>query len=147
MEFKEDHRNGLYEFTVSRRRPKWPIWIVLILGPLAFTYPNFIIIIIMALFHIAKFVCSESVILLPGLGIQMSQQRLLSTCTHFIPIQEIENILIIEGIRLFQVRFYLGLLIRDSGKVRVLFEEFLPRLHILERVYAYSNKMLSNNIS
>ena len=65
------------------KQPKWPIWTILILGPLTPTYPLLIIFIVFVLYQITTFVRSESVLLMPGLGIQMSQRRILSTTTHY----------------------------------------------------------------
>ena len=149
MEFIENHRNELYEFSIKRKRSKWP-WMIFVLViayllKLEIHYASIAIPTIMILYYLQFTVLEESVSLMPDLGIQISQKRWFGTRTKFIPIQDIDNIMIIEGIRCFQVRFYLALLIKDHKNLLVLFPASLPRLHILERVFAYSNKIMLFN--
>jgi hypothetical protein len=67
----------------------------------------------------------ESMLVANGLGIQISQKNALgNTSTTFIPTCNIEAILINEGFRLFTVKFYLAVIVREEEdrKIVVAFE-------------------------
>ncbi|KAJ8331466.1 hypothetical protein QVD99_001737 [Batrachochytrium dendrobatidis] len=82
-------------------------------------------------------VTSESVLVFRDMGIQL-QTRFwggFRSTTRFIPASKILSVIINEGITLWQVKFYLAIVIEGENEMTVAFSRTLPRLHILERVY------------
>ncbi|KAI0780755.1 GPI-GlcNAc transferase complex, PIG-H component-domain-containing protein [Trametes elegans] len=85
----------------------------------------------------------ESVIVLPSLGLQFETHRgfagvPLSTTRRFIPWTSLEDFLINEGIRGWNIRYYLVAITRTQQgalKLEVAFENILPRFPILLEVY------------
>ncbi|KAH9857067.1 hypothetical protein C2E23DRAFT_371937 [Lenzites betulinus] len=85
----------------------------------------------------------ESVIVLPSLGIQLETHRgparfPLFTARRFIPWSSLEDFLINEGLRGWDVRYYLVAMNRNPQgtlKLDVAFENILPRFPILLEVY------------
>ncbi|KAH9945963.1 uncharacterized protein BXZ73DRAFT_95480 [Epithele typhae] len=85
----------------------------------------------------------ESVVIFPSLGIQLETHRglggfSLTASRTFIPWSALEDFLINEGIRGWDIRYYLVAITRTSqGPVRleVAFENILPRFRILHEIY------------
>ncbi|KAH8670430.1 GPI-GlcNAc transferase complex, PIG-H component-domain-containing protein, partial [Tricladium varicosporioides] len=81
---------------------------------------------------------SESLLVLRGLGIQTSSSSstyLSSATTRFIPTEKIQDILVNEAFRGFEVRYYLGVVVEGEREVVVVFPGLLPRREIVERVW------------
>ena len=86
--------------------------------------------------HIPYATPKESILVFPTLGIQLETHLghpflpTLFTTHHFIPLSALEDVVIHEGFRRWNVRFYLAVLRRVSGRVevRVAFEVRLPSL-------------------
>jgi phosphatidylinositol glycan class H protein len=81
---------------------------------------------------------TESLLVLRGLGIQTStsSETFLSTSTtRFIPTEKIQDILLNEAFRGFEVRYYLVVVVEGEEEVVVVFPRLLPRREILERVW------------
>ncbi|KAF2427288.1 hypothetical protein EJ08DRAFT_671737 [Tothia fuscella] len=80
----------------------------------------------------------ESLLVLRGLGIQTtsSSSTYLSTnSTRFIPTTSIQDIFIHEAFKMFEVRFYLAIVVEGEQDVVVVFPSLLPSLTILEEVW------------
>ncbi|KAF2707889.1 hypothetical protein K504DRAFT_458377 [Pleomassaria siparia CBS 279.74] len=80
----------------------------------------------------------ESLTLLRGLGLQTSTSSstyLRTPVTRFIPTTEIQDIFIHEAFKGFEVRFYLGIVVKNEKDVVVVFPTLLPRRAILEEVW------------
>ena len=80
----------------------------------------------------------ESLLVLRGLGIQTktSSDTYLSTATtRFIPTQKIQDILVNEAFRGFEVRYYLVIVVEGEEEVVVVFPRLLPRRKIVETVW------------
>ncbi|EIW65799.1 hypothetical protein TREMEDRAFT_74924 [Tremella mesenterica DSM 1558] len=96
----------------------------------------------------------ESVIPLPGLGIQISTSRgfplpsshlfssdhntihiSLSTSSKFIPIEDISTVVINEGLVRWRVVSYLAIILKRGQGVVVVFQNVRPRLPVLIEVY------------
>ncbi|KAI8894349.1 GPI-GlcNAc transferase complex, PIG-H component-domain-containing protein [Globomyces pollinis-pini] len=87
----------------------------------------------------------ESVLILSGMGIQLDSTSLIGSKTSiFIPLEDLKDVIISEGIRRWSVIFYMTIITRTNHKIIVLFETSLPRLHILERVYIHVQNVLFN---
>ncbi|KAF8552896.1 hypothetical protein OG21DRAFT_1510886 [Imleria badia] len=110
-------------------------------------------------------VLHESLLVFPTLGIQLETHRghplfpTLSTTYHFIPLSALEDVVLHEGFRRWDVRYYLAALKRTRGststsgvstaadaaegvgaspggiEVRVAFENILPYFPVLKAVY------------
>ncbi|KAI0137206.1 GPI-GlcNAc transferase complex [Xylariales sp. AK1849] len=81
---------------------------------------------------------SESLLVLRGLGIQTSSTAstvLGSAVTRFIPTEKIQDVLINEAFRGFEVRYYLVVVVEDEEDVVVVFPKLLPRREAVERVW------------
>ena len=81
---------------------------------------------------------TESLLVLRGLGIQTSSssETYLSTATtRFIPTEKIQDILVNEAFRGFEVRYYLVVVVEGEEDVVVVFPRLLPRRLIVEKVW------------
>lgn len=81
---------------------------------------------------------TESLLVLRGLGIQTSTSSatyLSSATTRFIPTEKIQDILVNEAFRGFEVRYYLVVVVEGEGEVVVVFPTLLPRRQVLEVVW------------
>jgi phosphatidylinositol glycan class H protein len=88
---------------------------------------------------------TESLLILRGLGIQTSTSAktfLGSATTRFIPTAKIQDILVNEAFRGFEVRYYLVVVVEGEGQVVVVFPRLLPGRKIVERVWRGSRRCL-----
>jgi phosphatidylinositol glycan class H protein len=87
----------------------------------------------------------ESLTVLRGLGIQTSTTSstyLQSPTTRFIPTTSIQDVLIHEAFKGFEVRFYLAIVVDGEDDVVVVFPRLLPKRAILEEVWRGAKKCL-----
>ncbi|KAK3488393.1 GPI-GlcNAc transferase complex, PIG-H component-domain-containing protein [Neurospora crassa] len=120
------------------------------LASLAISLPPYAVLALSALTsYIALFArihTTESLLVLRGLGIQMSSSvgggnffRLgggtFMKRTRFIPTEKIQDILINEAFKGFEVRYYLVIVVEGEQDVVVCFPRLLPRRKIVERVW------------
>ncbi|KAI0797712.1 GPI-GlcNAc transferase complex, PIG-H component-domain-containing protein [Abortiporus biennis] len=85
----------------------------------------------------------ESVIVIPALGIQLETHRglpgiPLTVSRHFIPLSSIQDVFINEGLRRWDVRYYLAIIQTShpqSFHLRVAYENILPYFPVLLEVY------------
>jgi len=80
----------------------------------------------------------ESLLVLRGLGIQTSTSSttyLGTASTRFIPTEKIQDILVNEAFRGFEVRYYLVVVVEGEDEVVVVFPRLLPARAIVERVW------------
>ncbi|PYH97368.1 phosphatidylinositol N-acetylglucosaminyltransferase [Aspergillus ellipticus CBS 707.79] len=87
----------------------------------------------------------ESLLVIRGLGIQMStssQTYLSKASTRFIPTTQIQDIVIHEAFKGFEVRFYLAVIVAGESEVVVVFPKLLPNRQILEEVWRGSRRCL-----
>ncbi|KAL6707280.1 hypothetical protein ACN47E_004268 [Coniothyrium glycines] len=87
----------------------------------------------------------ESLTVLHGLGVQTSTSAstyLQPPATRFIPTLNIQDILIHEAFRGFEVRFYLAIVVKGEQDVVVVFPTLLPRRAILEEVWRGGRRCL-----
>ncbi|KAI1867142.1 uncharacterized protein JN550_007194 [Neoarthrinium moseri] len=81
---------------------------------------------------------AESLLVLRGLGIQTSSSGatvLGAAATRFIPTEKIQDVLINEAFRGFEVRHYLIVVVDGEEDVVVVFPKLLPRRDVVERVW------------
>lgn len=81
---------------------------------------------------------TESLLVLRGLGIQTSSSSstfLSGSTTRFIPTEKIQDILVNEAFRGFEVRYYLVVVVEGEESVVVVFPRLLPRRQIVETVW------------
>jgi phosphatidylinositol N-acetylglucosaminyltransferase subunit H len=81
---------------------------------------------------------TESLLVLRGLGIQTSTSSatyLSSATTRFIPTEKIQDILVNEAFRGFEVRYYLVVMVEAEEDVVVVFPRLLPRRGVVETVW------------
>ncbi|KAI6710073.1 GPI-GlcNAc transferase complex [Diplocarpon mali] len=81
---------------------------------------------------------TESLLVLRGLGIQTSSSSdtyLSSSTTRFIPTEKIQDILVNEAFRGFEVRYYLVVVVEGEENVVVVFPRLLPRRDTVEKVW------------
>ncbi|KAI0273568.1 hypothetical protein BC834DRAFT_815887 [Gloeopeniophorella convolvens] len=96
----------------------------------------------------------ESVIVLPPYGIQFETQRGLSpwplfVSRTFVPLNEVRDILINEGLRRWDVRYYLAVLSCSQlghQRLDVAYENILPRFPVLIRVYQSIHEYLQTRV-
>jgi phosphatidylinositol glycan class H protein len=81
---------------------------------------------------------SESLLILRGLGIQTSSSSasyLSSSTTRFIPTEKIQDILVNEAFRGWEVRYYLVVVVEGEESVVVVFPRLLPGRKVVESVW------------
>ncbi|KAF4461126.1 phosphatidylinositol glycan class H [Fusarium albosuccineum] len=81
---------------------------------------------------------SESILVMRGLGVQTSESPgsyLAGTATRFIPTEKIQDILVNEAFRGFEVRYYLVVVVEGEDDVVVVFPGLLPRRKIVEEAW------------
>lgn len=67
----------------------------------------------------------ESITVINNVGIQLSTRYLFAKPSIvFVPFSNIQNIVINEAIVMFQVRYYLAIVVKDSPKLLVVFQVF-----------------------
>ncbi|KAL4998301.1 GPI-GlcNAc transferase complex, PIG-H component-domain-containing protein [Aspergillus recurvatus] len=87
----------------------------------------------------------ESLVVIRGLGIQTSTSSptyLSKAATRFIPTSEIQDIVIHEAFKGFEVRFYLAVVVVGEPEVVVVFPKLLPNRPKLEEVWRGSRHCL-----
>ncbi|KAL4817921.1 GPI-GlcNAc transferase complex, PIG-H component-domain-containing protein [Aspergillus spinulosporus] len=87
----------------------------------------------------------ESLLVIRGLGIQTSTSSptyLSKAATRFIPTTEIQDIVIHEAFKGFEVRFYLAVIVVGEPEVVVVFPKLLPNRAKLEEVWRGSRHCL-----
>ncbi|KAF9893147.1 hypothetical protein FE257_012558 [Aspergillus nanangensis] len=87
----------------------------------------------------------ESLLVIRGLGIQTSTSSatyLSKASTRFIPTTQIQDIVIHEAFKGFEVRFYLAVIVEGEGEMVVVFPTILPGRAILEEVWRGSRHCL-----
>ncbi|CAG8970913.1 hypothetical protein HYALB_00000892 [Hymenoscyphus albidus] len=81
---------------------------------------------------------TESLLVLRGLGIQTSTSSasyLSSATTRFIPTEKVQDFLVNEAFRGFEVRYYLVVVVEGEKEVVVVFPRLLPRRKMVETVW------------
>ncbi|KAJ0311676.1 hypothetical protein Brms1b_008122 [Colletotrichum noveboracense] len=81
---------------------------------------------------------TESLLVLRGLGIQTSSSSgsyLYAAATRFIPTEKIQDVLVNEAFKGFEVRYYLIVIVEGEEDLVVVFPQILPRKKIVERVW------------
>ncbi|KAI0372833.1 hypothetical protein BV20DRAFT_990132 [Pilatotrama ljubarskyi] len=104
------------------------------------------------LYHRMTQVLWESIIIIPSLGLQLETHRgftgiALSSSRRFLPWSSLEDFLINEGLRGWNVRYYLVAITRTQQgalKLEVAFKNTLPRFPILLEVYHAVQEALDN---
>ncbi|KAJ5692921.1 hypothetical protein N7462_002344 [Penicillium macrosclerotiorum] len=87
----------------------------------------------------------ESLLVIRGFGIQTSTSSstyLSTAATRFIPTTQIQDIVIHEAFKGFEVRFYLAVIVEGEPEVLVVFPKLLPKREILEEVWRGSRRCL-----
>ncbi|KAK4063259.1 uncharacterized protein Triagg1_9644 [Trichoderma aggressivum f. europaeum] len=80
----------------------------------------------------------ESLLVLRGLGVQTCESPatyLAAAATRFIPTEKIQDILVNEAFRGFEVRYYLVVVVEGEEDVVVVFPGLLPKRRIVETVW------------
>ncbi|KAL2372167.1 phosphatidylinositol glycan, class H [Blastomyces gilchristii SLH14081] len=87
----------------------------------------------------------ESLLVIRGLGVQTSTSSatyLSTASTRFIPTTQIQDIVIHEAFKGFEVKFYLAIIVEGESNVVVVFPNLLPRRSVLEDVWKGARKCL-----
>ncbi|EGD83903.1 hypothetical protein H112_07585 [Trichophyton rubrum D6] len=92
----------------------------------------------------------ESLLVIRGLGVQTSTSSATyfpSATTRFIPTTQIQDIVIHEAFRGFEVRYYLAIIVDGESDVVVVFPNLLPKRMIVEEVWKGARKCLYESSS
>ncbi|KIY50973.1 hypothetical protein FISHEDRAFT_37811 [Fistulina hepatica ATCC 64428] len=103
----------------------------------------FIVLVALTIWSHCSQVLSESVIVLPPHGIQLETHKgignlRLSSIRRFIPTDDLHDVVINEGLRRWNVHFYLAALMGNPSheySLRVAYENILPHFPVLLEVY------------
>jgi phosphatidylinositol N-acetylglucosaminyltransferase subunit H len=80
----------------------------------------------------------ESLLVLQGMGVQTSTSSpyfFVGPTTTFISTTRIQDIVIHEAFKGFEVKFYLAIIVEGASEVVVVFPSLLPRLDVLQKVW------------
>lgn len=80
----------------------------------------------------------ESLLVLQGMGIQTSTSSpyyFVGPTTTFISTTRIQDLIIHEAFKGFEVKFYLAIIVEGASEVVVVFPSLLPRLDVLQEVW------------
>ncbi|XP_066249288.1 phosphatidylinositol N-acetylglucosaminyltransferase subunit H-like [Euwallacea similis] len=116
---------------------QWAFW-GLICTALAPIYLTIALITIYCIYWGLFFVTEENVLIVKGMGLQISKNCPLRQSTEFIPFERVENVFVNEVILRQRVVFMLTLLVKDctnKPKLYPLFKDLLPRLDCIELIY------------
>ncbi|KAI8619599.1 GPI-GlcNAc transferase complex, PIG-H component-domain-containing protein [Chytriomyces sp. MP71] len=87
----------------------------------------------------------ESLLVIRNVGLQTRTTNALgSSSTTFVPVSKVAEVIVNEGITMFQVRYYLAVVVSDRKEMLVIFESFLPKLEYLKPVYWETRRILFN---
>ncbi|GJN85061.1 hypothetical protein PLIIFM63780_008625 [Purpureocillium lilacinum] len=87
----------------------------------------------------------ESLLVLRGLGVQTTESAgtwFSGAATRFIPTEKIQDILVNEAFRRFEVRYYLIVVVEGEEDVVVVFPGLLPKRSIVEAVWRGARECL-----
>eukprot|EP00741_Cyanophora_paradoxa_P011254 tig00020554_g10873.t1 len=88
---------------------------------------------VLVFFGYALSVRSERLVVVPGVGVQLETRYGCGlTTSAFLDGDAVDDAVIVEGVSLFSVRFYLAFLVRGASEMAVAFPNLLPRLHVLQ---------------
>lgn len=73
-----------------------------------------------------------------NIGIQTTSRG----SSKFIPSDEISDIIIHEGFKGFEVRFYMAIVVKNQTELEVVFPNLLPRKRVLEVVWRGTRELL-----
>jgi len=79
----------------------------------------------------------ESCLIIRSLGVQTTTRMRfpLSSHSRFIPASEIDDVVLYEGFKGLEVRYYLGVVVNGEERLEVVFPKLLPKREILEQVW------------
>eukprot|EP01101_Sappina_pedata_P003992 TRINITY_DN1633_c0_g1_i2.p3 TRINITY_DN1633_c0_g1~~TRINITY_DN1633_c0_g1_i2.p3 ORF type:complete len:128 (+),score=34.68 TRINITY_DN1633_c0_g1_i2:160-543(+) len=78
----------------------------------------------------------ESLLVIPDIGVQVITKYYGGKSIHrFVDKTQIKSIVINEGIHSFRVIFYMAFIVKGQDKMIIAFENLLPRLNDLTKVY------------
>lgn len=85
----------------------------------------------------------ETLLVMRSIGVQTTTRG----TSRFMPIDDIEDIIIHEGFKGFEVRFYLAIVLKDStnasrSRLEIVFPDTLPRRKFLEQVWVDARRAL-----
>ncbi|KAJ9448009.1 Phosphatidylinositol N-acetylglucosaminyltransferase subunit gpi15 [Diplonema papillatum] len=85
---------------------------------------------------------TQSLLIVRGVGLQLSTASLLSQKTRFVPLDSVASVFINEGFGCFCVQTYLALAADDSTDLLLPFSELSPPAAFVEHVYRDSLSLL-----
>ncbi|XP_013183206.2 phosphatidylinositol N-acetylglucosaminyltransferase subunit H [Amyelois transitella] len=156
-------------FTISYKnkenRRSWPktsLFMAVLVNLVALFYTRinltaisiiFIVLSFLLFFWITHSVQSESLLVIPTVGIQSSVKYVYGREDNFIPWSSVDDVVINEVIKLHRVLYYLTVLVKPSGhanaeqtetlKLIPLFKYTKPRLLMLETIYSELQGLLT----
>ncbi|XP_072929967.1 uncharacterized protein [Epargyreus clarus] len=106
-------------------------------------------------FWVTHSVQSESILVIPTVGIQLSVKYVVGKEDHFVPWPSIDDVIINEVIKLNRVLYFLTILVKvnptnqetENIKLIPLFKYTKPRLPMLERIYTELQALLSGRLT
>ncbi|KAL0819727.1 hypothetical protein ABMA28_007778 [Loxostege sticticalis] len=168
LSLKVDARNGTTNsrlFTISyksqRNQSTWPkasLFLAVLFNILAIFYIRisltaFVVIItvlsFLIFFWITHSVQSESLLVIPTVGIQNSVKYVYGREDNFVPWSSVDDVIINEVIKLNRVLYFLTILVKTNNqqnepvKLIPLFKYTKPRLAMLEIIYSELQRLLT----
>ncbi|KAN0035675.1 hypothetical protein ACTA71_004959 [Dictyostelium dimigraforme] len=108
----------------------------------------FLFALILFRFYLKFFIVKEeSLIVMREIGVQLKRKYFLrpSTVVEFIEKSKIEQIVINEGITKHNVIFYMAFIVEGKNKMVLAFEELIPRIDTLLKIYKGTQSLIFNN--
>ncbi|KAK9383571.1 GPI-GlcNAc transferase complex, PIG-H component-domain-containing protein [Kockiozyma suomiensis] len=106
-----------------------------------YTFSHEILICVAAFLFLLSFLyrgySEDSILVLHDFGIEVKStgSMLFSTSSQFIPLELIQDVVINEGFRGFEVVYYLAVVVKNRGRLLVVFPNLLPKRHEIEYIW------------
>ncbi|KAJ3064334.1 hypothetical protein HDU98_012234 [Podochytrium sp. JEL0797] len=84
----------------------------------------------------------ESLLLIQNIGLQTRTTRGFTSSTRFIPANKISEIVVNEAITLFQVKYYMAVIVDGEKEMLVVFGSCLPKLKFVKHAFWESRRIL-----
>jgi len=110
---------------IIAKRPSYKMVIIILCCLIPTIYYSYLIYLALAIISVIPTLLTpntETLLLIKSIGVQISSTTPLHTKSKFIPLHEIQDIVINEAITMCTVKFYLAIILRDADNIIVVFE-------------------------
>ncbi|KAK7203369.1 GPI-GlcNAc transferase complex, PIG-H component-domain-containing protein [Myxozyma melibiosi] len=106
-----------------------------------YSFPNYLLVILAICLFCSSYIyrgyAQDSILVMHDFGIELKSAGAMrfSSSSQFIPIELIQDIVINEGFRGFEVIYYLAVIVKGRGRLLVIFPNTLPKRNEVEYIW------------